>query len=238
MQIISREKAKKKGLKRFFTGIACSNGHKSERYVSTGACKDCLSDFKKRRRKKYLDQGLTVDGDPRFMRKKDTIYITRTEAIALGFKRYHTGFLCVHGHDSERYVSTGTCVVCELAKAKRPEYIERRREVARKAALKYSRKNPEKLREARSKWKAKNPTYASEYSRKYRLKNGSSSITKESNPEYHKRRMELQRKRRESFEYKARENARARERMKTPEVRARNIERCRKRRQMAHTEIT
>ena len=39
--IISRECARAKGLKRFFDGIACCNGHVSERYVLSRNCVAC-----------------------------------------------------------------------------------------------------------------------------------------------------------------------------------------------------
>ena len=39
--IISKEEAKEKGLKRFFTGIACAKGHISERLVSNRGCCEC-----------------------------------------------------------------------------------------------------------------------------------------------------------------------------------------------------
>ena len=39
---ISREQAKEQGLKHFFTGKPCKNGHVSVRYVSTKQCKACV----------------------------------------------------------------------------------------------------------------------------------------------------------------------------------------------------
>lgn len=42
MNIIDRETARSLGLKMFYTGKVCRNGHLSERYVSTGNCKECL----------------------------------------------------------------------------------------------------------------------------------------------------------------------------------------------------
>jgi hypothetical protein len=42
MEIITRADATARGLKRFFTGVPCKNGHTSERYVSsTGGCVTC-----------------------------------------------------------------------------------------------------------------------------------------------------------------------------------------------------
>lgn len=41
MEKISKVEAQKLGLKRFFTGDACVNGHLSARYVANGQCIDC-----------------------------------------------------------------------------------------------------------------------------------------------------------------------------------------------------
>ena len=41
MEIISRNKAFTSGLKKFFTGKSCSEGHISERYVGNGGCIEC-----------------------------------------------------------------------------------------------------------------------------------------------------------------------------------------------------
>lgn len=46
MRKIKRETAKKKGLKKYFEGESCCNGHIAERYVSTGACIECLRKYR------------------------------------------------------------------------------------------------------------------------------------------------------------------------------------------------
>lgn len=38
--------------------------------------------------------------------------LSRTDAYALGLKKFYTGLPCVHGHVAERYVSTKGCVEC------------------------------------------------------------------------------------------------------------------------------
>lgn len=38
--------------------------------------------------------------------------ISRDEALSNGYKRYYDGMICDYGHDSERYSSTGACVIC------------------------------------------------------------------------------------------------------------------------------
>jgi hypothetical protein len=37
--------------------------------------------------------------------------ITRVEAAKAGLKRYYTGKQCKHGHDSERWVYNGHCLL-------------------------------------------------------------------------------------------------------------------------------
>lgn len=49
---------------------------------------------------------------------KHTI-ISRKEAVQLGLKRYYTGVPCGHGHDSERFVSGSSCMVCTLARSRK-----------------------------------------------------------------------------------------------------------------------
>lgn len=41
MEVITRDEARERGLKRFFTGIACKHGHVAHRLVSTGSCVEC-----------------------------------------------------------------------------------------------------------------------------------------------------------------------------------------------------
>ena len=41
MEIVSRKEALERGLKRYFTGKPCKNGHIAERFVSNGRCVEC-----------------------------------------------------------------------------------------------------------------------------------------------------------------------------------------------------
>ena len=43
---------------------------------------------------------------------------TRSEGLALGRKRYYTGKPCKNGHDAQRFVSTGACVACNVARSR------------------------------------------------------------------------------------------------------------------------
>lgn len=59
MELISREIACERGLKRYFTGEACRYGHVAERLTSTTRCTECLKEYKeenKEREKAYQEQ--------------------------------------------------------------------------------------------------------------------------------------------------------------------------------------
>lgn len=61
MNTISRNEAVNSGLPRFFTGKPCKYGHLSERYVTTGACIQCLrNSAAKYRQAGSLGQARTV----------------------------------------------------------------------------------------------------------------------------------------------------------------------------------
>lgn len=47
--VISRTAAYKAGLRHYFTGKPCKQGHLAQRYVTNGACLECLNPFKLRR---------------------------------------------------------------------------------------------------------------------------------------------------------------------------------------------
>lgn len=47
-ELITRDEARAKGLKRFFTGLPCIRNHISERYVSVGSCCECSKGYFKK----------------------------------------------------------------------------------------------------------------------------------------------------------------------------------------------
>jgi len=61
MKIISKLEASLLGLKHYFTGISCRNGHLANRLVSTGACVECA----KINRQKYAPPTGYARGRPR-----------------------------------------------------------------------------------------------------------------------------------------------------------------------------
>lgn len=82
--------------------------------------------------------------------------ISRAEANAIGRKRYYLGpdKPCKHGHDAERRVDNGTCVVCDA------EAVRKSRE-----------KDPDKLRERNRQYREANADKQREYAHQYRQAN-------------------------------------------------------------------
>jgi len=63
-EVIARKVAKASGLKWYFTGKACCNGHVAERLVSNGSCDDCT---RARARKHYAEN---IDASREYARDK------------------------------------------------------------------------------------------------------------------------------------------------------------------------
>jgi hypothetical protein len=136
MEVISREAAKAAGLKFFFTGKPCRNGHIAERYMTGWACVECSREYQK----------LPKEDRP----KRPFKMGARDAAKANGLVRYNIGKPCKNGHLTGRYVSNGYCVTCTLEKAA----------VWEKSNWK---KVSGKKRGYQEKWFASNPKYRTEY---------------------------------------------------------------------------
>lgn len=109
--IITREAAKAQGLKRYFTGEQCRNGHTGERYVTTGQCVECCKGRSVRHQQRK--QGIKTDKQPAILK-----IISRADAQAQGLKRFYVEEECKHGHMSERYTRDGACVECNHIRAR------------------------------------------------------------------------------------------------------------------------
>jgi hypothetical protein len=79
MEVISREDAKARGLKRYYTGVPCSHGHDAERLVVSYDCCTCLSDRKSAQRKKNPERDQN--------RSKRYYYLNREDRIEYAAKR-------------------------------------------------------------------------------------------------------------------------------------------------------
>jgi len=73
-----------------------------------------------------------------------------SEAIAKNLARYNTGKQCKHGHFSERYTKTRTCIACDnINGAKR---IANNHQAQLERQRKWRIANPEKLKKASQNW--------------------------------------------------------------------------------------
>jgi len=97
--------------------------------------------------------------------------ISRKEALKDGLTYYYTGAPCKHGHDSERYTSTHSCVEClkKTDKASRRRYRERNREKIKERARKWRDNNREHIRRKLKEWHENNP-FATDYKNNERYK--------------------------------------------------------------------
>lgn len=78
MQVISRSEAKSLGLKRYFTGEACKNGHVSERYAATSICVSC----QRKNNEKYLPAYYEKNREKLKARSRDYAAANQCRAIA------------------------------------------------------------------------------------------------------------------------------------------------------------
>jgi hypothetical protein len=93
-EIITKAKAKDRGLKRYFTGRKCPRGHCAERLVSTGTCIECQKIFLKAYRKKHPEKTRAKrrayrEAHPdRVKRKNDIYYAKNAEKCREARRKY------------------------------------------------------------------------------------------------------------------------------------------------------
>lgn len=148
MEFTTRSEARSQGIKYFFIGEECENGHISERMVESAQCLECLEErnqlFRedkeesvltikdKRDRKEkalaareYERQQYLADDDFRVYVNEDQyedlqfLPKTKQEALALGSVYYFTGKPCRKGHTAKRLTCMGSCSVCDRANRRR-----------------------------------------------------------------------------------------------------------------------
>lgn len=128
-KIISRDKAKSRGLTRYFTGRPCPSGHICERTVSGFGCVECA----KSREKVSFNRC-------RLKKKKcDLVVISRSDARKRKLKRYFTGLPCCRGHISDRLTSSANCTECHNTQTL--QWKKRNLEHDRKKRFEWIRKN-------------------------------------------------------------------------------------------------
>lgn len=114
----TRQEAREKNNRYFFSNTKCVNGHLAPKYTSGGRCVFCSVKDSASRRGKY------IDGPS----KKMLSNLVRSQAIKAQNKKYIPAFECKHGHKL-RYTGSNNCVECFLKSA------EKRKEKARERRL-------------------------------------------------------------------------------------------------------
>lgn len=143
-RIISRAEAKAKGLKRYFTGKKCPYGHVAERWVSGGACAECLAERVRANQKRMREE------EPERVKKaKAEHYERRKEHIKARVKRnYHADI--------------------EKSRAAARKYVEEHREEARVRVKAWVAANTERKRAADRTYNALNRATVNAAKAKYR----------------------------------------------------------------------
>jgi len=123
-EIITRKEAIERGLKRYFTGKPCKNGHVEERHTKYRECMQCNREASNATYRKWHAQKrmyeLSLEKAEHGESPQDVCkFITLQEAKAIGLKRYFDGQPCGRGHISQRTVQRRDCVQCSRLAAKK-----------------------------------------------------------------------------------------------------------------------
>jgi len=111
--------------------------------------------------------------------------ITRKQAKEQGLDRYYTGRPCKHNHDSERFLSNGSCIECAHARYsnERQYLIDKHGEEKGLALLR--KKWAERAAQHRVAKGEAHKEYIREYMRKYRITEQGKENIKRANQRYH-----------------------------------------------------
>lgn len=142
VELITRTEARKLGLKYYFTGEQCSEGHIADRFISTSKCTECVEEQNQKNRFDWEERSL--DQTRKNERAKDALKFLRetvseinesdmtglltnysfgTEDLdilprdrfssqILGEEFYDTKLPCKNNHLSKRSTESGKCLAC------------------------------------------------------------------------------------------------------------------------------
>jgi hypothetical protein len=166
MEIITQAEAREKGLKFYFTGKPCKNGHISLRYANgAGICKECNTLKSSPEKLKKQRQEYVAKLEAEMGRK----IMTRQEAEKAGQRFYFNGKRCPNGHLAERFLPDGHCVICHKENSKRWKR-ENPDKVAQSHHRHYhERGGAERLKAWRDKCIEENPNHHRDHYQRYYL---------------------------------------------------------------------
>lgn len=165
MEIITKQEARERGLKFYFTGKPCKNGHVAPRYVrEPGSCTECgrhrnrCPEKRKEARARHVAELEAKIGQK---------IMTRQEAEKAGQRFYFNGKPCPKGHLSERMLPYGHCVACQKESAKRWKRENREKVLQSHYEYYHERGGRERHREWRKKCFEENPNLHREHYQRY-----------------------------------------------------------------------
>lgn len=129
MNFISRKEAKDQGLKRYFTGIPCVNGHTQDRQVSDGKCRECN---RLRCARRYKD---------------------KPEIYQVEHAKWREGNQETKRAGAARHYSKNS----EAIKARSLEWAAANPEIKRATSARYRAENAEKIKENKARYHKENP---------------------------------------------------------------------------------
>ena len=176
MEIITKTEAKAKGLKRYFTGKPCKNGHVAERHIS-GRCTCTLCIIS--RRKKPINRECKVCGSIYMQKRTDNLFCSKT-CYGVFWRNQNIDHIKRYDKESgAKYRKSGKASEWdrnkyvkhrEMILVKRKKYRdenadaikERQREYSQRPEVKEKRKEynkkPETIARAKE-WRRKNPLH-------------------------------------------------------------------------------
>lgn len=162
MEIITKKQALELGLKRYFTGKKCKQGHVSERYVSKSTCIQCAKESVEKR----IDEIRERQREKYHSRTDDKKIADRKVARENARKRYSKN------PDKYRAISRKFREKnLEYCQEKSREYKELNRESINERRRKKYAENPEFYKEVRRKNYKRNAESCRAYARAYQSKN-------------------------------------------------------------------
>ncbi|MAK71175.1 MAG: hypothetical protein CMF19_03890 [Idiomarinaceae bacterium] len=166
MEIITQTEARDKGLKFYFTGRPCKNGHISPRYAKgPGVCKECNTLKSSPEKLKKQRQEYVAKLEAEMGRK----IMTRKEAEKAGQRFYFNGKPCPNGHLTERFLPDGHCVICHKEGSKRWKRENREKVLQSHYEYYHQRGGAERLKAWRDKAMKENPNFHRDHYQRYYL---------------------------------------------------------------------
>ncbi len=162
LKLVSKKEAIRKGIKNYFTGKKCKNGHIDIRNVRNSTCRMC--------KKRAINQKQLINSAQRQTQTLknltklgiDRELVSKSDAINLGLKTYFTGKPCKQGHYNGFSVATECCKTCVNYKA--------RSKRNRKPKMSEKELRAKKLLRLKA-WRNKNLDKVKMYAKKYNREN-------------------------------------------------------------------